>query len=135
MRAIDKPAPRLHRIPAPSAPRAVIQTPKHEYVRDEGYRHFVAGHACFRCGRAGASQAAHSNSDQHGKGLSIKASDAALFPLCVTDLGGIGCHEMHDQAKDGLTKQQRRDQEIEWIALMKEIAAREGYQISKRREQ
>lgn len=112
--------PRLVRAPAPSAPVFNPQ-PKHEYVRDESYRRFVASLPCFVCGIAGRSQAAHSNSAADGKGGSIKASDAALFPLCADEPGAIGCHTRHDQAKDGLTREQRREREVEFIALMAAI--------------
>lgn len=45
---------------------------------------------CANCGRHGV-QAAHSNLARHGKGKSIKASDAATFPLCPD------CHSEFDQ--------------------------------------
>lgn len=112
--------PRLHRVPAPSAP-IFVQTPKHEYVRDESYRRFVASLPCFVCGVPGRSQAAHSNSPTDGKGAAIKASDTALFPLCADQPGEIGCHTRHDQAKDGLTREQRRAREVEFIARMAAI--------------
>lgn len=83
------------RVPAPSAPIFRL-TPKTEYVRDEGYRRFVASLPCFGCGVQGISQAAHSNQGGNGKGLGIKASDVNLFPLCATQPGRVGCHEKHD---------------------------------------
>lgn len=122
------------RVPAPAAPVFNPQ-PKHEYIRDEGYRRYVASHDCFRCGIAGISQAAHANSAAAGKGMGIKASDEALFPLCATTPDRPGCHDEHDQARDDLSRDERRDQEIEWIARMESIAALEGYQTPKRREQ
>jgi hypothetical protein len=122
---IERIAPRLYRIPAPSAP-VFHQAPKHDYLRDRSYRMFVASQDCFGCGIGARSQAAHSNSSAHGHGRSIKASDADLFPLCVTDLNGIGCHEKHDQAKDGLTREQRRAREVEWINRMRAIARAAG---------
>ena len=102
--------PRLVRIPAPSAPIFNPQ-PKHDYVRDEGYRRFVASLPCFACGRIGRSQAAHSNAESDGKGGAIKASDAALFPLCADEPGAIGCH----------TRNQRRAREVGFIERMSAI--------------
>lgn len=103
------------------APRPIVQTPKHEYLDDKSYRSFVASLPCFVCGAVGRSQAAHSNSAKDGKGGSIKATDAAIFPLCADDLGAIGCHTRHDQAKDGLTRDERRAREVEFIARMAAI--------------
>jgi hypothetical protein len=45
---------------------------------------------CVRCGVVGV-QAAHSNLGRHGKGKSIKASDAAIMALCPE------CHAELDQ--------------------------------------
>lgn len=117
----DRVLPRLVRVPSPSVPIFSPQ-PKHEYVRDESYRRFVASLPCFVCGIVGRSQAAHSNSESAGKGGSIKASDDAIFPLCADDFGAIGCHARHDQAKDGLTREQRRAREVEFIARMAAIS-------------
>lgn len=49
---------------------------------------------CVRCGKPN-SQAAHSNSSKHGKGRSIKASDAFVIPLCVI------CHSAFDRFELG----------------------------------
>ena len=49
---------------------------------------------CIRCGNPN-SQAAHSNSAKHGKGRSIKASDAFVIPLCVI------CHAAFDRFELG----------------------------------
>ena len=49
---------------------------------------------CVRCGNPN-SQAAHSNSAKHGKGRSIKASDAFVIPLCVI------CHAAFDRFELG----------------------------------
>ena len=49
---------------------------------------------CVRCGNPN-SQAAHSNSSKHGKGRSIKASDAFVIPLCAT------CHAAFDRFELG----------------------------------
>lgn len=45
---------------------------------------------CVSCGLFGT-QAAHSNQGRHGKGKSIKASDAAIMALCPD------CHRELDQ--------------------------------------
>jgi len=122
----ERPILRLVRVPKPSAPVFAPQ-PKHEYLRDRSYRQFVAGHDCFACGIGGRSQAAHSNnSTRDGKGGSIKASDSALFPLCATEPGRVGCHEKHDLAKDGMTREERRAREVEWIDRMHELARAAG---------
>ena len=49
---------------------------------------------CVRCGNPN-SQAAHSNSAKHGKGRSIKASDAFVIPLCAI------CHAAFDRFELG----------------------------------
>ena len=49
---------------------------------------------CVRCGNPN-SQAAHSNSAKHGKGRSIKASDAFVIPLCFK------CHAAFDRFELG----------------------------------
>ena len=49
---------------------------------------------CVRCGNPN-SQAAHSNSAKHGKGRSIKASDAFVIPLCQS------CHAAFDRFELG----------------------------------
>ena len=49
---------------------------------------------CVRCGNP-HSQAAHSNSAKHGKGRSIKASDAFVIPLCAI------CHAAFDRFELG----------------------------------
>ena len=53
---------------------------------------------CVRCGNPN-SQAAHSNSAKHGKGRSIKASDAFVIPLCFK------CHAAFDRFELGNREQ------------------------------
>lgn len=65
--------------------------------RNEKYRRLVAQLDCAHCGRSGRSQAAHSGLSVHGKGMSLKASDAAIFPLCADDFAANGCHFRFDQ--------------------------------------
>lgn len=64
--------------------------------RNEKYRRLVASLSCAYCGRSGRSQAAHSGLSVHGKGMGIKASDAAIFPLCADDFAANGCHFRFD---------------------------------------
>lgn len=111
------------RVPAPSAP-IFHPEPKTEYVRDEGYRRFVASLSCFECGVAGLSQSAHSNQGGAGKGLSIKASDAFLFPLCADQPMRLGCHSKHDRCI-GMTNEVRLARETDYLQRMAAINARE----------
>ena len=61
---------------------------------------------CMSCGRDdGTVVAAHSNSQQDGKGLGIKASDYRVAYLCSQ------CHHAVDQG--GMSKQQKREV---WLA-------------------
>lgn len=64
---------------------------------NKNYRRAVAALPCVHCGCHGRSQAAHSNEYRHGKGRSLKASDAAIFPLCCAEFGRLGCHDNFDQ--------------------------------------
>ncbi len=68
--------------------------------RSERLRRLVAGLPCVECGRQQRTQAAHSNLAEHGKGKSIKASDAAIMALCDE------CHSMLDQGSS-LTRDER----------------------------
>ena len=65
----------------------------------EPLRRAVASLPCANCFIEGLSQCAHSNLYEHGKGRGLKASDAATFPLCITQFGRVGCHEKFDQYK------------------------------------
>ncbi|CBJ38313.1 conserved protein of unknown function [Ralstonia solanacearum CMR15] len=76
--------------------------------RSEKLRRAVASIPCVNCGRHGATQAAHSNLQEHGKGMGIKATDAATMALCTK------CHAEFDQGK-GLTKSDRRELTFRWI--------------------
>ncbi len=67
--------------------------------RSEKYRRFVASLPCIYCGAEDRSQAAHANSSLFGKGLGVKGTDAAIFPLCAYSPGGRGCHSQFDQGK------------------------------------
>ena len=76
--------------------------------RSEPLRRAVASLPCVNCGRHGATQAAHSNLQEHGKGMGHKASDAAIMAMCTV------CHTEFDQGK-GLTKADRRELTFRWI--------------------
>ena len=72
--------------------RMVLPLPKHEYLRSEPYRRWVASQDCAHCKRAGPSQAAHSDAGADGKGMGIKADDSALWPGCADGPLRVGCH-------------------------------------------
>lgn len=90
---VERIAPRLYRIPAPSSPVFAPQ-PKAVYVVDEAYRRAVAALPCFRCGIEGYSNACHSDAGGKGaaKGERIKACDLTCWPGCVPRPGINGCH-------------------------------------------
>lgn len=67
--------------------------------RNEKLRRAVADLPCARCGREGATQAAHRN---EGKGMGLKTSDALIAALCVD------CHREVDQGKN-LERWERRE--------------------------
>lgn len=61
------------------------------------------GQACVQCGRQDDTVvAAHSNQNEHGKGMGIKAHDAMHAWLCYT------CHAYVDAGKT-LSRAERRD--------------------------
>lgn len=101
---VERIAPRLYRIPAPSAPRQLVSTPKFAYVRNkkliEAYRLIP----CQFCGywAPGEIVGAHSNAAIHGKGRSIKASDQFCASACPT------CHHELDQGKAWSEDERRR---------------------------
>jgi len=75
----------------------------------------VAALPCAQCGIHGFSQAAHSNRQQDGKGLGLKANYLATFPLCCTRPGEIGCHARHDQCI-GMTRAEADKRTERYIA-------------------
>ena len=77
--------------------------------RSEKLRRAVAEQPCMNCGREGQTQAAHANLSEYGKGMSHKASDAAVMALC------IDCHRELDQGKT-MDKAERRDFQQTMIA-------------------
>lgn len=76
--------------------------------RDDDLRAVVAALPCVRCGSHQV-QAAHSNLPQHGKGKSLKASDAAIMALC------IACHAELDQGSH-MTREERQALTFESIS-------------------
>ena len=94
---------------------APVVTEKTDRLVSEDYRRFVAMHSCMRCGKSGPSQCAHAN---EGKGMGWKVCDRRTFPLCVA------CHEEIDQSR-GLTREQRRELERQYVEAM-QTAAREA---------
>jgi len=113
---IERIAPRLYRVPAPSIAPVFEPAMKLNPLRSESYRRFVASHACFECGLAGSSQCAHAN---EGKGLAMKVTDLASFPLCFR------CHSDLDHTR-GMTRQERREKEAKFVARMRAIAVAAG---------
>jgi hypothetical protein len=77
--------------------------------RSEKLRRIVAEQPCMSCGKEGQTQAAHANLSEYGKGMSHKASDAALMALCIS------CHAELDQGKT-MDKAERRDFQQTMIA-------------------
>jgi hypothetical protein len=77
--------------------------------RSEKLRRAVSEQPCQSCGREGATQAAHANLSEYGKGMAHKASDAALMALCDR------CHSELDQGKT-MDKAERRDFQQTMIA-------------------
>jgi hypothetical protein len=90
--------------------RMVVQVPKMEPVRHEGYRRLVALLPCLACGIAQLSQAAHPNT---GKGQGLKTDDRECFPLCTDRPLQQGCHPLFDQGVM-FPKEQRREIEPVW---------------------
>lgn len=113
---IERIAPRLYRVPAPSEPRAFTPVAKMDPLRSEPYRRFVASHPCFWCGLAGSSQCAHAN---EGKGMAMKVCDRRSFPLCFR------CHSDFDQSR-GMTRDERRAKEAEYVDRMQAISRAAG---------
>lgn len=110
------------------AGEAVRAVAKDEPVRSEPYRRYVAGLACFACGLAGRSQAAHSNSPDHGKGLGLKAGDRYVFPLCCSQPGRVGCHTQHDLLI-GMSRDDRRAAEVQYVDRMHTQARADGWDL------
>ena len=104
------------RVPAPSVQRQFTPVSKMDPLRSEQYRRFVASFPCFWCGLAGSSQCAHAN---QGKGMAMKVCDRRSFPLCFR------CHSDFDQSR-GLTRDERRAKEVEYVDRMQALARDAG---------
>jgi hypothetical protein len=107
----------------------MLAFPKTNAVRSEPYRRYVASLPCFACGRAGISQAAHSNSGSHGKGLGLKADDRNVFPLCATQPMRVGCHDQFDLLID-MTLDDRRELETRYSERMQAQAENDGWNLA-----
>ena len=95
------PKPRPQAVAAADAACMVVQVPKDRAVRSETYRRLVAAMPCACCGKAGPSQAAHSD---FGKGLALKSDDRTCFPACVE------CHVLIGSSGT-FTREERRKAE------------------------
>lgn len=115
------PRPRAQAVAVAGPARAIISLPKRPPVRDEAYRRLVAAMDCAHCGKAGPSQAAHSDSD--GKGLAMKASDLTCYPLCADSPGRQGCHSIIG-ASGMFTREQRRTLEQGYAAKTRKALGR-----------
>lgn len=112
---VRPPRPPLVLVPTGTLPNAVmwqnvgevVAVPKAKPVRSEAYRRLVASLPCWRCGIAGYSQAAHSDSGADGKGLGLKACDLTCFPACGPRPGVEGCHYVIGTSAQ-LSREQRR---------------------------
>lgn len=82
---------------------------------ENAYYRRVAALPCAECGIEGWSQVAHSNRQQDGKGLGLKANYKATFPLCCTRPSEIGCHVRHDQCI-GMTREEADERTVRYIA-------------------
>lgn len=96
---IERIAPRLYRVPAPSSPIFAPQ-PKRIYVRSEPLLQAVREVPfCMRCGRGFAfgehADPAHSNWSGHGKAGWVKADDNRIAALCR-----VPCHVWVDASGD-----------------------------------
>lgn len=77
--------------------------------RNKKLRESARDESCVACGaQDGTIVWCHSNQGAFGKGMGMKASDAAGW------LGCARCHAEHDQG--GKPREQRRADEFEWIA-------------------
>ena len=76
---------------------------------------------CVRCGNPN-SQAAHSNSAKHGKGRSIKASDAFVIPLCAI------CHAAFDRFELGNRAESEAMFE-KWLVRVNRMLVMEGREV------
>jgi hypothetical protein len=76
--------------------------------RNQKWLRAVASMPCQNCGRTDV-QAAHANMQALGKGMGIKASDAALMALCCK------CHAELDSGSS-MTKDEKRLFQFEMIA-------------------
>ncbi len=74
--------------PVSSAPATPIE--KEGAIQSEAYMRVVRLLPCMHCGKAGATQFAHS--DSGGKGIGLKTDSRMGMPLCGPHDGVPGCH-------------------------------------------
>ena len=91
--------------------------------RSEKLRRHVADMPCVNCGRTDV-QAAHANLGEFGKGMGMKASDAALMSLCCA------CDTDLDQGST-MDKQGKRDFQYQMIARTLVRAIEQGRLVVK----
>lgn len=106
---LPTPRPQALRI-ADTRARLTVPLPKRPPLRSEPYRRWVASQPCAHCGRAGPSQAAHSD---ESKGLGIKSCDSGIFALCADAPIRRGCHSMIG-ASGAFSRTQRRILELNY---------------------
>jgi len=70
--------------------------------RNRKFLDLAHGMPCMHCGQGEASEPAHSNWSEHGKGMSIKAHDVYWAALCHT------CHAYLDQGGK-MTRDERKE--------------------------
>lgn len=102
--------------------RLTVPLPKNPPLRSEPYRRWVAAQPCAHCGRAGPSQAAHSDT---GKGVGIKSCDSTAIPLCADGHGRQGCHAVFG-ASGLLGRVHRRHLESTYVQSVQDRAKEEG---------
>jgi hypothetical protein len=102
--------------------KMVVQVPKAEPARHEGYRRLVAALPCISCGVPAHSQAAHPNT---GKGAGMKTDDRECFPLCADMPLMRGCHSLFDQGAV-YPKALRRKVEPKWGRWTREQIRKAG---------
>lgn len=98
-RSREKKGPGLAQRVAESLGRAINHAHSEPSVfRSRPHRQNVAALPCVCCGIEKRSQAAHLNLLALGKGRGWKVSDALTIPLCVDQIGAIGCHVRLDSS-------------------------------------
>lgn len=124
LRTADLPALLMKAPKKPRRPK--MDLGREKVFRSDAYLVLVRRLPCGVCDQKGSTQAAHSNQLRFGKGKSIKASDAATFPLCGP--GGLNCHADHDQG-GYISKQKWKSLEFKWICAAIRKFIRNGWLV------